>query len=313
LYSCLAGKRVVFIGPSTSKFDYIALAYFLEYGRWPLEEQVAIGPSEMGPNPLYEWNVRNVAKAGGYLPPAVIAEQHVNGCNGGGGTETFMRYTNHILHGHEVCDCHQNGDWKGAGDWYNSTEDRVYWNGDTMLSYFQWFGDIVPPRGTFDITQALGGNPQAVQPTCPVGQFPGKWAWTMPLTDFIKNVVTYANPTHLVISAAFWPSKPEDAQLWDGLAKAGAAAVQNQNGQVFWRTTPQRTDHPSTDPASLVDTARFLQNGWKVYPAQQIVLQFQGARTNDEIFYDFTHLRPPAATHLMQTWLEQNVCPAATR
>lgn len=313
LHSCLSGKRIVFIGPSTSKFDYIALAYFAEYGKWPLEDQVVTGPATTGPNPLYEWNVRNVLKAGGYLPEEVKAVQNVAGCNQGGGTETFMRYTNHILNAHEVCDCHQNGDWKGAGDWYNATENRVYQKDTTMISYFQWFGDTVPPRGTVDISPALQNPAQAVHLTCPVGQFPGKWAWTMTLTDFIQNVVKYANPTHVVISAAFWPTKPENAVFWDGLAQAGAAAVQHTNGQVFWRTTPQRTDHPSTDPATLVDTARFLQNGWKVFPAQQIVLTYQGQRHNDEMFYDYTHLRPPTEVHLMQTWLQQNVCTAAPR
>jgi hypothetical protein len=309
----LAGKRIVFIGPSTSKFDYLALAYFAEYGVWPLDEQVTAGHGQTGPNPLYEWNVRNVLKAGGFLPPEVKAKHNVPGCNQGGGTETFMRYTNHILNGHEVCDCHQNGNWKGAGDWYNSTENRVYWNGNTMLSYFQWFGDVVSPRGTMDITPALGLQHQAVQLQCPVGQFPGHWAWSMSLKDFIMTTVKNANPTHVVISAAFWPSKPEDTVFWDELAKAGAASVQATHGQVFWRTTPQRTDHQSADPASLVDKARFLQNGWKVYPAQQIVLQFQGARNNDEIFYDFTHLKPAAATFLMRTWMEQSVCPAPVR
>jgi len=265
----------------------------------------------MGPNPLYEWNVRNVLKAGGYLPPDVKAVKDVAGCNKGGGTETFMRYTNHILHNHEVCDCHQNGDWKGVGDWYNSTENRVYWNGNTMISYFQWFGDIVSPRGTLDITPVLGTQPAALNMQCPVGQFPGQWAWTMSLQDFITNVVKFASPTHLVISAAFWPSPPSTDTFWDGLAQAGASAVQTTGGQVFWRTTPQRTDHPPTDPSSNVDTTRFTQSGWKVYPAQQIVAAFQGQRHNDEIYYDFTHLKPAAANYLMQTWMEQNVCPAA--
>lgn len=314
LQSCLAGQRIVFIGPSTSKFDYIALAYFAEYGRWPIEDQVVISNGATGPNPLYEWNVRNALKAGQWLPPEIKTVNAVPGCIGGGGTETFMRYTNHIMNAHEVCDCHQNGNWKGVGDWYNSTENRVYLNGNTMVSYFQWFGDTVSPRGTIDMSPLLAPTtPQAVNLQCPVGQFPGKWAWTLPLTDFLNNVVKYTNPTHLIISAAFWPTKPEDTARWEALAQAGANAVSGSGGQVYWRTTPQRTDHAQTDPASSVDTSPFVRHGWKIYDARGIVSQFQGARNNDEIFYDFTHLRPAPASFLGQTWLQQNVCPAVAR
>ena len=53
-------NHIMFIGPSTSKFDYLALAYFAEYGVWPMHDQVSLGPGQSGPNPLYEWNVRNV-------------------------------------------------------------------------------------------------------------------------------------------------------------------------------------------------------------------------------------------------------------
>jgi hypothetical protein len=309
LHACLAGKRIVFIGPSVSKYDYLALAYFAEYGRWPVADQVAVTHGA-GPNPLYEWNIRNHNKAGGYLPPEVNTPQHVPGCNAGGGTETFMRYTNHILNGHEVCDGHQHGDWKGVGDLYNSTENRIYLNGDTMISYFQWFGDTVPPRGTFDISPLLKSPPQAVHPQCPVGQFPGKWAWTLDMQHFLINVVKYAAPTHLVISAAFWPTPPSTDSFWTTLAQAGKIAVSQSNGQVLWRTTPERTDHPKTNPAGSVDMAQFTHNGWQVFPAADIVAQLAGARQDTDVFYDFTHLRPLFTSYIMQKFLETNVCSA---
>lgn len=310
-HQCLAGKRIVFIGPSTSKFDYLALAYFAEYGRWPMEDQVLIAGGATGPNPLYEWNVRNALQAGAPLPPEVTVPHHTAGCNGGAGTESFLRYTNHILNAHEVCDCHQNGDWKGVGDLYNATENRVYLNGGSMVSYFQWFGDTVAPRGTVDMSPVLKPTPQAVHLQCPVGQFPGKWAWNFDIVSFLNNVVRHAAPTHLIISAAFWPTQPTDTARWEALAQAGAAAVAPSGGQVFWRTTPQRTEHATTDPSSSVDTTPFTNHGWKIFPAREIVAQFQGARLSDEIFYDFTHLRPAAASFLGQAFLQQNVCPAA--
>merc|ERR1719387_1341256 len=53
---CLDGQTIVFVGPSTSKADYLALTYFVEYGKWPDQEQVMYGPPghaiNQGPNPL---------------------------------------------------------------------------------------------------------------------------------------------------------------------------------------------------------------------------------------------------------------------
>jgi len=157
------------------------------------------------------------------------------------------------------------------------------------------------------------GPAQNAHLPCPVGQFPGKWAWTLPLPQFLETVVKYMNPSHLIISAAFWPTNPKDTAHWEAIAKAGASAVQGSGGQVYWRTTPQRTDHAQTDPSSSVDTATFLKHGWKMFDARQTVAQYQGARPNDEIFYDFTHLRPEPASFLGQSWLETSVCPAAVR
>ena len=50
----LENKRIVFIGPSTSKSDYISLAYFAEYGTWPSQDIISYGLGKWGPNPISE-------------------------------------------------------------------------------------------------------------------------------------------------------------------------------------------------------------------------------------------------------------------
>merc|ERR1719162_1892641 len=45
LRPCLDDKRIVFIGPSTSRSDYLALAFFAEYGRWPDTDVISYGPA----------------------------------------------------------------------------------------------------------------------------------------------------------------------------------------------------------------------------------------------------------------------------
>merc|ERR1719491_1182509 len=169
--ACLAGKRIVFIGPSTSKFDYLTLAYYAEYGTWPLQDGILYGAGAWGPNPLDEGTCTHSSTA---MPPHVTLPMPKPGCQSPNpyGAETCFRYTNTIFNGHEACDCYEFGTWSTASDIYNSTENRVYINGNTMISYFQYMGDAIPPRGTFDISPLLKQPPQPIQQPCPVGQFP---------------------------------------------------------------------------------------------------------------------------------------------
>jgi len=306
LHSCLAGKRIVLIGPSTSKMDYLTLAFFAEYGRWPSEEQIFFGAGEWGPNVLNEGGISHAP-----MPASVTTPVHKPGCIPGGHGETYMRYTNYVLNGHEACDCYEFGTWVGPVDMYNSTENRIYINGDTMISYFQWFGDVVPPRGTFDVSSLLAtpAKPPASIP-CPIGQFPGQWSWAKTVKDFLLGVVKQSRPTHLVLSASFWPINPANTQMWAEIADAGVQAVMDTKGQVIWRTTPQRTDFPANAYNSpRVDMTNFVNKGWKLFPAQHIVQQFQGFQHPSSVFYDFAHLRPGSQCFLSQSFLQTHVCP----
>lgn len=269
------------------------------------------GSGSWGPNPLDEMTVTN--GAGGILPPGVTMPVLKPGCQSPlpYGAETNFRYANGVLNGHETCDCYETGTWSQAADLYNSTENRVYVNGNKMVAYFQYMGDAVPPRGTFDISPLLQQPPKPIQQTCPVGQFSGTWSWAKTLPDFLRNVVRYANPTHVVVSSAFWPIQPANVPFWTDVAAAGAESVMDNKGQVIWKTTPQRI-HESTPyryVSPRVDMTPFAQRGWQVFPAEQIVQNFQGAWPNNAIFYDFAHLRPPAQCHQMQAFLSTHVCP----
>jgi len=309
LLGCMANKRIVFIGPSTTKEDYLTTAYFAEYGVWPSEEIVGYGQGQWGPNPM---NERGWKQSSMILPLQVTMPVSQPGCvNQGAEWEALFRYSNYLFNGHEACDCYRFGQWAGAHDMYNSTENRIYINPktNTMVSYFQWWGDVVAPRGTFDITPLLRQPATVPLQQCPVGQFPGRWTWSFSLKDFLAQVVRYAQPTHVVVSASFWPITPQLYQFWDDVAKAGIESVMDTGGQVLWKSTPQRSDSGKGLYATpRVDMTSFTQKGWKIFQAQQVVAQYQGTAPNDAVFYDFAHLRPQAECHLMQTFLHTHVC-----
>lgn len=308
LLSCLDEKRIVFIGPSTSKLDYLALTFFKEYGRWPDQDEVSFGEtgkwSGSGPNPLYSPILEYGMDIKERVPPKPVGQCKI------GTTEAFSWYSNRILNGHEVCDCYKVGGWEGPKDVYNQTENRIYTKGSTTIAYFQWFGDVVDPRGTFSFWPLQQNPPQKVDQTCPAGQFKGSWLWSQPLAQFMTTTVAHFQPTHLVVDAAYWPIKPKDTLFWESVSAAGVAAILSSHGKVLWRTPPKRSDYPAEkEHAGSVDQNIFLSKSWQVWDAQDTVRQFQGKRTDDELFYDNTHLRPQAQCHLMQNFLTSHVCP----
>jgi len=308
LHSCLDGKRIVFIGPSTSKLDYLALTFFAEYGRWPDQDTVFYEQpgkwSGTGPNPLFAPTLEYGMEIKGQKKPAPV-----KGCKIGS-TEEYLRYSNSILNGHEICDCYKTGEWDGPRDVNNQTENRIYNNGKTSIAYFQWFGDVVAPRGTFSFGPLQQQPPQPVVQQCPAGQFKGSWDWTMPVAQFITSSVAHFWPTHLIVDAAFWPIEPYNSPFWEGIAKAGVSAVLSSHGQVLWRTTPKRQDYSNVEHSGSVDMTNLVSKGWNVFDAQNIVRQYQGTRSDDAVFMDAIHLNPKTQCHLIKDFVKRLVCPA---
>jgi len=317
LHACLQGKRIVFIGPSTSKFDYLSTAFFAEYGRWPSDAQVQNMQGLYGPNLLNEqevgaWVTKQVA-LGLILPPGP-------GCTQSEPTwEEYYKYSNALLNGKETCDCYRYGMWKGPIDGYNTTENRVYHNGNTMLAYFNWMGDVVQPRGTFDILPTLRSPPAPVYPQCPIGQFPGGWSWGMTMENFLSLVVRTARPTHVVLSTAFWPlNNLANTAYWEGIAKAGVTSVSDTGGKIIWRNTPQRTDgvppHHYATPRLQPQIVQSMTNqGWQFFDAAATINAFKGVAPWESVFYDNAHLQPAAQCHLAGTFLKEYVCPELMR
>jgi len=306
VHECLGGKTIVFIGPSTAKSDYLTLTYFAEYGRWPDKADISYwGAGHLaaqGPNPLHGPSLEYEKTVGGQPPPIAAGACRV------GTAAPYLQYSNTVLNGHEVCDCYKNdptGQFQIA-DIYNQTENRIYRKGTTTIAYFQWFGDIVQPRGSVNLSPVIFGG--AIDQQCPAGQFKGAWDWSMPVPTFISHFVKSLKPTHLIIDAAYWPTAPQTAPFWEDLSLAGAAAVAPSLGTVFWRTVPLRNDYPIAEPSSAVNTMRFLSKGWKTWDARAVVHHYRAGRTDTAIFADTVHLSPHTESFLMWTFLHTNIC-----
>ena len=125
---CLKDRRILYIGDSTLRYEYFTLAYFSEHGYWPLKGNLK------GPNPLLQGDV---AKSKLVSYPTGSSKCR----NGRTDWERFFWYTNSLLNGHEVCDCFRKPSGKSCCKL--ATENRLYSKGNTVIGFFQWFGQVL--------------------------------------------------------------------------------------------------------------------------------------------------------------------------
>eukprot|EP00927_Polykrikos_kofoidii_P066185 TRINITY_DN61832_c0_g1_i1.p1 TRINITY_DN61832_c0_g1~~TRINITY_DN61832_c0_g1_i1.p1 ORF type:complete len:346 (+),score=31.80 TRINITY_DN61832_c0_g1_i1:57-1094(+) len=295
LRQCASGKRIVYIGDSTFRYEYMAMAYFIEHGRWPT------GSNTLNPDPSSEMNVISYFRTVGVPQYPLIP-----GCVSGGGQvwEPLYRYTNALLNNNEACDCFRmDNDGQGT----TATENRMYKSADgsVSVSYFQWFGEMASPRGTMDI---LARASKHIAPACPPGQkLSGSSEWRMDLPAFVSTVVRQLRPTHLIIALAWWPSPHLDQSFWSSLATAGAAAVSDTGGIVYWRTTPK--PHGQTAPSETFSQYGhfFQQAGWQIYSAEAFIDQLLTFRSNKDVFWDGMHLSSQGNCYTARAFL-RNIC-----
>ena len=95
LARCLKGKRIIIMGDSTARFEYLTLAFIAHFG---------MAPSEALPECHKIWGNVNASQV--RLPPKA------EGCMFGNryvGKSAFYTFTNELFGGHELCDCHRAG------------------------------------------------------------------------------------------------------------------------------------------------------------------------------------------------------------
>ena len=296
LARCLLQRRVVLIGDSTVRFEYLTLAFLAHFGVLPTEvinAQEASLPSSCVH--LYG----SVQEGDLALPPKVAD----SGCLYGPrslGRNTYLHFTNALLShkdppAHEICDCYCPEGGIGV-------ENRLYLpeHDDGYVALITWQGTTRKPHGSFDPSRAfhehrcagLGASnltsshhcmrsegwqgPGA--PPCPVGQMqPGDadTAWDFQVSELLRTVVKRMRPTHLVVQVGWWPHE-YGAKFWSELAAAGIEAVRDHGGRAMFRTTARPKANcgkrgwelcSAKDP----DVTPFVRAGWSIHNTSRIL------------------------------------------
>lgn len=298
LARCLKRKRIVIMGDSTARFEYLTLAFIAHFGMAPSEAIPACHKIWGGVNAS---QVRLPEKA----PDCLFGNRYV-------GKSAFFTFTNELFGGAELCDCYQPQGHLGyelrlytppreapAGA---EAEEVGY------ISYVQWLGSSRKPAATFDPARAVHETQRAANssdtkpapadwlgpaaPPCPVGQHrPGSTAFEMPADTFLRTVVKRMRPTHLIVQCSIWPHRFNDS-FWQSLAAAGLEAVHDHGGQVLWQQTLRGYKQACTEGWTCsyddVDPAPFIRAGWGIHNVSAIVEPFRDPLTRDdsEVFED---------------------------
>lgn len=324
---CLRGKRIVFIGDSTMRYEYLTLALFAEYGGWewmhdePLVRMHGPKGFSTGPNPLFEKYGRDVPYVGG--PAGSVAIRAKNGCikpyrvDHNVSWESFYRYTSSLLSG-EQCDCFRDVCCAGT------TENRRYAAAPTApaagleLVFLQFFGDGGQSGvGHQDVGGTVGLHSllSNVSPPCPPGQTlrrpkPGigsrHWTWRMGVPDVLRVLAALPDgrrPTHVIFQAGLWPTRGLDDDYWSHVAAVSAAAVAGgERPLVWWRSNPGLGYGPGPRPnwtcdmhGNGVQACNTPGPGMGFYDARGMVNAFAfqaNMRQEDALHLDKRHLRP---------------------
>ncbi|KAI7842769.1 hypothetical protein COHA_003517 [Chlorella ohadii] len=267
---CLEGRPLVMIGDSLTRYQYIALIYFLEFGRWPAPLRGAAGH-----------------------PSPVIASEW-------GPWSQFYQGTTTMFAGHQQCRCFRQ-------DAFNAPEDRFYRNGNLSMTFYRWLGYPITPLaghwGFPPFSNATQCQPGACSAD-PDWQLPIQdgirevIAKLKPHTLVLNAGLWRRNRTD-------WPT-----ELYDSIFEAGIKAVAPQGGQCVWKTTTlaQAGDLKVGRDRDAAAVAAAQRHGWLVTDAWGATHAAK-MQLGDGIYIDPAHYKGFVYTELNQLLLN-TICPA---
>ena len=288
---CLRGKRIVFVGDSTARFEYLTLVLWAETGVLPMCDLPALAC----------WSTETHTRvSSGAVPPTRA------GCEYGTQRwDTFYNWSNAMLNGRETCDC---------AFTHGRRENRVYENKALgfFAAFYFWMGGNIYGLG------------EATDPRCPAGaslplrEDRNRSSWSLRPEELVRATARL-RPTHLIVGPGWWRVQTPSTEFWNALAAAGVAAVAPQGGAVYFRTSLRPVDaHASCRGWSACvardpDPSPLLQQGWKMYDVNAYLRGRYNAsdeRFDSLLFADAIHLNPGANAELVSGLLAHTLCPS---
>jgi len=162
----MRGKRLVMMGDSLTRYQYLNLVYLLEHGKWPEPDSGMCNERAFRPWP------------------------------------NFYKSTNALLRGREICDCYR----KSCCSGFSVFENRRYHNPElnTTVWMVHWYGDVAFPHGHVRIMDPHPGNydeDDGRLPCMPNNCSSTDDAWMLSPAQFLEQFVTNHRPDAFVFNS----------------------------------------------------------------------------------------------------------------
>jgi hypothetical protein len=292
LRECLRDKHIVFLADSLGRYQYLALAYWLE---------------KLEPPPATSSNFPAETET---LLPTVCAE--LSWGEFSNRWKKFFEGTSKLLGGNEQCDCFRM-DSEKCCDHPRTVENRFYTlkEYNIKLTYIQLFGQNELHGHSFK-----DGELPCKAGHCDPNEIPLEWKGTLP--EVLRTIVKPMRPTHLIVNTGMWwepkLDNPTDMRWLEEVALAGNDALAPTNGVAMWRaSTAERGGLFVHDHAAKRVMAKY---GWMVFDTgvlthllATIDQELRDTRKKTE-FWNKKHFHC-AGYNEMNNYLANLICPSS--
>jgi hypothetical protein len=275
---CLANRHIVWMGDSTSRFQFMTLLHLLEFGRW--SSPFIVSSDNSSQQHIDSSLCRDKIKA-----------KKVD-------ITTYYQQRVRTMQPHLWCDCCRSQNvlimdrrrrklhrkiLKPAETWY-------YRNWERNLS--QTFFFIYPTRGRWRMTHnGMRGHwrwygTKVGNVTCPAGKCCGpQTVWEGNLTHVLDTVIADLQPTDLVLSRGWGPfTQPE----LDGVAQS--KLVSSGKVHLIWKPYGMQRSRLPRDPRDVAALEYFQRLRWTIFDAYNITATLASSRDYYDVIHTFCYI-----------------------
>jgi hypothetical protein len=273
---CFRDKRIVMVGDSMMRYQYLALVYWLENGTQPpagfhgVVDGMLPG-NKSGTESPASWDKESICNE--YSWKELRGDQFY-----GRGWNHFYAGTSRLLNGHEHCDC-----WRQ--DHLHSVENRYYRlpEDNISVSYFSWAGQNSPSSMTHGHWREGWVGSDVGETTCSAGKCNDSVTGAWGPDQLFDEVIVPLRPTHLLINCGLWFPNAGKCVDTEFISKIMGAAG---TGTVLWKTTTLVMGEETPVWVKEV-TEDFRAAGAQIWDAAAVMKPL--VRANSTLYWEMHH------------------------
>lgn len=270
--ACLAQRPLILLGDSVTRYQYLSLSHFLEFGDFP---------GTNSNKSLHPGITDLLLKYGDFV--------------------RFFQSSTAVFDGRMQCYC-----WPGV-DRSNAREHRFYKSAEGASAVFYWMPGYpdVPLDGLWGFPPFSNSTLSCTPGECDPPD------WSLPLPEAIARIMSQLKPHTIVLNHGLWhliSGVPAwSLELHDAVMRAANEAVHPQGGQAIWKTTSYERQGRVLRDFDNVSVEQALAHGWLVMDEWALTFPLTHLNEPHPAFMDDTHFAGYVYRELNQVLLNM-VC-----